>query len=272
MSIPVDRAGSPFDHAPKLRLILRLGAMLVLGVVGMRTAGAEPQAAAPPTVAPDEVDPEARRFTTEGMSEFNSGHFAEAIEAFKAAYQRTPAPALLYNLAQAYRMQRTCALALETYRRYLDSNPAGKLRELTEKHISEMQACVLAQKPPAASAPAVPPPPLPSVPAPQDPGLLVRAPAVAPAVAPSRRIRPRTLATIGAGLAAGGLLAAGGYFTWQAHQASNDVTQVFRDRQAWDGAAMKSQEQGIAAQRRAWGFGVTGLVMAGVAALLGYGR
>ncbi|MEA2698661.1 MAG: hypothetical protein QOI66_2932 [Myxococcales bacterium] len=259
---------------------LRLAIWLVIGVLGMPAARAEPPAAAPPprSGAADEVDPEARRWTVEGLREFNAGHFAEAIDAFKAAYQRTPAPALLYNLAQAYRMQKNCPLALESYRRYLETNPAGKLRALTEERISEMQACVLAQRAlpssPSPSPPAPAPPPMPRMPAPEGgDGITARlAPVAPPGPAAPPRLRPRTLAAIGAGLAAGGLLAAGGYFAWQSHQASNDVTQVFHDGQSWNGAAMISEEQGMTDQRRAWGLGVAGLVMAGVAAFLGYRR
>ncbi|HXI59965.1 MAG TPA: hypothetical protein VNO55_28050 [Polyangia bacterium] len=245
---------------------LRLAAWSVMGLLVLRAA----HAAAPP--AGDEVDPEARRWTEEGLRAFNAGQFTEAIEAFKAAYGRTPAPALLYNLAQAYRLQQNCPLALESYGRYLETNPAGKLRALTEERITEMQACLQARNPLPSSL---------SAPAPGDgngitPGLAPDAPP-APATSPAPAValqgaRPAKLAAIGAGLAAGGLLAACGYFAWQSHQASNEVTQVFRDGQSWNDAARNSEARGITDQRWAWGLGVASLVMAGVAAWLGFRR
>jgi tetratricopeptide (TPR) repeat protein len=248
---------------------LRLAGWLVMGVLAMRTA----HAASP---AGDEVDPEARRWTEEGLRQFNAGHFTAAIDAFQAAYRRTPAPALLYNLAQAYRLQKNCPLALESYGRYLETNPAGKLRALTEERITEMRACVLERNPLPLSLSAPAPAPAPGdgngitaglAPAPSP------APAASPApVAAQQRVRPRKLAAIGAGLAAGGLLAACGYFAWQSHQASNEVTQVFRDGQSWNDAARGSEERGMADQRRALGLGVVGLVVAGVAAWLGLRR
>ncbi len=243
---------------------IRLATLLVFGVVWNRTAAADPE---PPAAA--DVDPEARRLSAEGTRQFGAGHYAEAIAAFKAAYDRTPAPTLLYNIAQAYRMQNACAEALDAYRRYLATDPAGKLREMAHELIGEMQACAEKQ--------AQAPPPLPRTPAPTPApapgaGAPITIPLPPPPAPAPRHGRAQTVATIATGVAAGGLLATGGYFAWQAHQASNSVTSVFDNHQAWSGTAMIDESRGITDQRRAWGFGAAGLVMAGVATLLGLWR
>lgn len=269
---------------------MTIAALLMLGAAPIRAARAEHDAPAAgvmpaPTPAPaapapgaEDVDPEARRLSAEGKRAFDAGRYAEAIAAFKTAYQRTPAPGLLYNMAQAYRMQENCALALETYRRFLDTNPAGALRQMAEERVAEMHACVVAQAAAVAPAPApVPVPPTGSPAAttpntPPSPDLAGRMPPPAPSAPPRARIRPRTVAAIAAGAIAAGLLAAGGYYAWQARAASDDVTQLFAGHQAWNGAAMLDEQRGVAAEQRAWGFGAAGLVLAGVTALLSYRR
>ena len=51
-----------------------------------------------------------------GIQLYRAGRFAAAVEEFKAAYERTRAPALLFNLGQCYRQLGDRASAVASYR------------------------------------------------------------------------------------------------------------------------------------------------------------
>src|SRR5438034_7742739 len=91
--------------------------------------------------AAEDTDLEARRLLEEGLKRFNAHQYPGAIERFEAAYRRSPAPGLLYNLAQAHRLNGDCGEALDFYRRYLATTPTGKNRERAQARIEEMDAC-----------------------------------------------------------------------------------------------------------------------------------
>jgi hypothetical protein len=100
----------------------------------------------------------ARALSTRGLEEFKSGRFAEAIVAFEASYAIVPAPALIYDSAQAHRLLGHCQEALAGYRRYLSEAPAAKNRAAVEARIAEMRQCASAGDAPS---PAPSPPPAP---------------------------------------------------------------------------------------------------------------
>jgi hypothetical protein len=86
-------------------------------------------------------DPEARQLYEQGQRSFDAGDYADAITKFRASYQRSGAPGLLYNLAQAHRLKGDCVQALALYRRFLATSPTGKSRERAEARIAEIQPC-----------------------------------------------------------------------------------------------------------------------------------
>ncbi|NUP05394.1 MAG: tetratricopeptide repeat protein [Polyangiaceae bacterium] len=100
---------------------------------------------------------EARALHQRGATAYDLGNFDEAIAAFRAAYELSPAPGLLFNLAQAYRGKgkEGCADALRTYKAYLRAAPDASNRDVASEQISEMDRCVKAQ----AEANAAPPAP-----------------------------------------------------------------------------------------------------------------
>jgi tetratricopeptide (TPR) repeat protein len=108
---------------------------------------------------------EARAIYERGLQHYNKGDLDEAIGDFREALARTQAPKLLFNLAQAYRLKKEWALALEHYEIYLRKLPDAKNREDVLTRIGEMRMRM------AASAPAKPPeptpPPEPSPPEPE---------------------------------------------------------------------------------------------------------
>ena len=78
--------------------------------------------------------PEKARFLADrGRQLQRDGKFAEALEAYKAAYVLAPSPGLLFNLAQAYRLNGDCDDAAWMYRRFLDTDPRDDLRSARQR-------------------------------------------------------------------------------------------------------------------------------------------
>lgn len=95
------------------------------------------------TVAASEPIPEkARVLAQQGRASHDKGDYASAIAAFKEAYVIAPSPALLFNLAQAYRLQGNCEDAALMYRRYIGTNPAPDGRALAEEHLATVDRCI----------------------------------------------------------------------------------------------------------------------------------
>src|SRR5688572_11504167 len=100
--------------------------------------------AAPAARADDEfpIPVKARDLAAKGRTAHDQGDYTRAIAAFKEAYVMAPAPALLFNLAQAYRLQGNCDDAALMYRRYISSRPAPEGRALAEEHLQTMERCL----------------------------------------------------------------------------------------------------------------------------------
>jgi hypothetical protein len=83
----------------------------------------------------------ARALSNQGLADFKSGHYVEAIDAFLASYALVPVPALIFDIAQASRLRGDCDKALQYYERYLHEAPDARNRVIVEAHIGEMRAC-----------------------------------------------------------------------------------------------------------------------------------
>jgi hypothetical protein len=120
-----------------------IAALALAATCSATPRGASAQAAQEGDTAPNSEAPEAaaRRLYAEGLELFKLRRFHDAIEKFTAAYQLTQAPGFLYNLAQAHRLKGNCVEALEAYRKFLTTNPAGKVRELAEARVRELEPC-----------------------------------------------------------------------------------------------------------------------------------
>src|SRR6516162_8738898 len=104
----------------------------------------------------------AKAYFEKGASEYNLGHFAEAIVQFEKAYEIDPAPILLFNIGQCHRQTGNKERAAFFYRRYLEQNPKAENRAEVESRIAELDRSLkeekdLQQRPPTALAPAAPP-------------------------------------------------------------------------------------------------------------------
>jgi tetratricopeptide (TPR) repeat protein len=214
--------------------------------------------AAPAAARADEaassVPAKARALADKGRAAHDAGDYNGAIVAFTQAYAMAPAPALLFNLAQAYRLQGNCDDAALMYRRYLDTNPSPEARALAEGHLATVERCMhkIALGIPIAT-PAV---------ATTSPGGMTRGHALTATArvdGPSRKAELEK--DIGIGLAIGGTasLAVAGYFALRAHNAADDVADAYKKGGKWKDI-QPIDERGKTASSRAWGFGIGGAI------------
>jgi hypothetical protein len=110
---------------------------------------------------------------------YDVGKYNEAIEEYQKAYEIGGDPPMLYNIAQAYRLNDQPTEALRFYRRYLQRAPNARNREDVERKIAELEKSVEDRRKAAA---AVTPPPAPATP--PAPAPVVVAPTPAPPPAP----------------------------------------------------------------------------------------
>jgi tetratricopeptide (TPR) repeat protein len=197
------------------------------------------------------VPAKARTLAERGRAYHDAGDYAAAINAFTQAYVMAPSPALLFNLAQAYRLQGDCDDAALMYRRYLATNPSSEERTLAESHLANVERCIhkLALHIPVEVAPGRP-----AVSAPADP-------LAAAKTAPARSRRAEITRDIGAGLMVGGgvALAVAGYYTVRAHDAATEVASAYAMGAPWRDIA-PIDERGRSAASAARLFGAGGAV------------
>lgn len=100
----------------------------------------------------------AKRLFNQGQIHYSLGEYDQAISQFRAAYQLSFAPGLLFNIAQAYRLKGDCRQALEIYKHFLRLAPDAPTHVEAESQVSSLeQRCRGAEAAPV-PAPASPPP------------------------------------------------------------------------------------------------------------------
>ncbi len=242
--------------------------MTLLSVLWLLSAG---QVVTPPAMDEAERQRQAKVLLDEALKRYGAAQYESAIESFKAAYALAPAPGLLFNIAQAYRLwgKGHCLDAQRTYRTYLQASPEAPNREKVETQLKGLERCARDEehapapateppKPPAelpkpAPEPAKPPPPEPvSPPAasePASPEPHVTAPPSATAPPPQVELRPSRPArwpalVLGfAGIAALGV--GGGFYGWSGQEYAGFQTQCAGgqcDPKVWEPARTHEQE------------------------------
>jgi tetratricopeptide (TPR) repeat protein len=165
------------------------------------------------------VPAKARALAERGRAAHDAGDYAGAITAFTQAYVIAPSPALLFNLAQAYRLQGKCDDAELMYQRYLATDPSPEGRSLAEAHLASMERCLhkIALHVSADDATARI-----AVPAPPAASITSDAP-------PVSAHRAEIEKSVGVGLTIGGTaaLAAALYYAVQAQDAADDVSAMY---------------------------------------------
>jgi hypothetical protein len=144
---------------------------------------------------------QARVHFDRGRAFFEVSEYRNAIAEFKAAHIEKPDPAFLYNIAECHRRLGEGAEALQFYRRFLATAPAGdKTRPIVEQRIAELKASGEEGKAPPGDSPpgggdslALRAPP----PQPNPDAVLVQTPGSSPAEAPPLYTRPWFLVTVG---------------------------------------------------------------------------
>lgn len=99
------------------------------------------------------ADDEFRKHYEEGLAAYELGEFVRAAEAYKAAHRIRRDPALLYNIAQAYRLGNDLEKAVFFYRSYLRAVPNAANRKEIEERIKALEAQSQIQKAVAAQPP-----------------------------------------------------------------------------------------------------------------------
>ena len=121
----------------------------------------------------DDRSARAKLLYRDGMAHFQLDEWDSAIERWEEGFRLVPAPELLYNLAQAYRMSKRPEKALAFYQKFLRASPTAPNRAEVERHISrltnqlEQQRLAEGSQPdPLPRAPQLEHPPEPASPAP----------------------------------------------------------------------------------------------------------
>lgn len=122
---------------------MRLCALLAVAVALPARAAPPPSTPAPPPAAAPapsttSTDP-AREHYERGLAKYNLADFDTAIKEFKASYELSKAPRLLFNIAQAYRLKKDYESALYFYQTYLRAEPNPPNRDDVDAKIDEMK-------------------------------------------------------------------------------------------------------------------------------------
>lgn len=196
---------------------MRRGSLALCAAVALAWHAA-PAAAQP--AASDADLARAKDLYDEGSREYAAAHYDRAIELFLGAYGLSGHPAILFNVAQAYRLQGpgSCDQALSYYRRALAEEPDAANRAEIEERIGEMERCV-AQQP---AVRATPPAPVRSIAAPASSSGRAM-PAPAPGVAGDRDDAGRPVGPIVTVAIGGAAALTGVLIYWQARAKYDEV-------------------------------------------------
>jgi tetratricopeptide (TPR) repeat protein len=121
---------------PARRTIVALVVILALAVSVRWARAAEATA--------DTTDPRAIELSREGMDLYRQRDYAGAITRFRASYELSHAPLLLFDLGQAYRLSGDCASAAAAYREYLAVAPDAPQRQKIDGWLAGMSDCLTA--------------------------------------------------------------------------------------------------------------------------------
>jgi tetratricopeptide (TPR) repeat protein len=217
---------------------------------------------------------EAREHFRKGSKAFDLGHYADAIKEYEAAYDIKEDPALLFNIAQAYRLEGDNQNAIRVYKSFLHHLPNARNRPEVERRIEELQKAIdqegrAKEGPPDGTLPpaaepqrAVTPPPNAETPAAAP---IVAAPAPAEHPGRSKKIAGIFLAAVGvAGIAAGGAFAA------MAVKAGDDLTALNQNMGTFDSSKQSAGKTDQIAEGVAFGIGAVALAAGVTLYVLGH--
>lgn len=127
--------------------------MIALGLALLVLASA---GAAAPARRPSGKDlAAAKACFQQGRAYYEAGAWADAIREYERAYALAPLPELLFNIAQAYRMQGDKPRAIAAYERYLSVVTEGAIAEEARAHIAALRLKIQVEEAEAARRKAV---------------------------------------------------------------------------------------------------------------------
>jgi tetratricopeptide (TPR) repeat protein len=89
---------------------------------------------------------EARQHNAKAKVHYDLGEFKEAAEEYIIVYRLRPIPALLFNVAQAYRQAGLYEKARQFYKSYLRESPEAKNKATIEQAIKDMDDLLASEK------------------------------------------------------------------------------------------------------------------------------
>jgi tetratricopeptide (TPR) repeat protein len=114
---------------------------------------------APARAVDDSERAEAVRAFQQANTHYDLGEYQEAIPFFRRAYEISRESALIFNIAQAYRLAGDCHRALESYGQFLRVTADAGLRSAAEAHSKNLRQSCGSAPPAEALAATVQPPP-----------------------------------------------------------------------------------------------------------------
>lgn len=116
-----------------IRLLLRMILFGLLACSSTRnTVRAQP-------ASPAAQRAQAKQHVDAGIAALQSGDYDAAIAQYHKAYELVPHPAVLFDIAQAYRLSGRLQLALGFYRRYLADAPDGEQAPIVRAFIAQLE-------------------------------------------------------------------------------------------------------------------------------------
>src|SRR5439155_26145528 len=76
---------------------------------------------------------------SQGRAFQDAGAYDDAIREYQAAYQLTPLPLLLFNIAQSYRLKGDKRAAIEWYDKYLAADPEGPAGDEARDQVANLK-------------------------------------------------------------------------------------------------------------------------------------
>lgn len=197
--------------------------------------------------------PDVSALEASGNKHFELAEYDAAISDFKEAFRVSDEPGFLYNIAQAYRLERNCRESAIFYKNYLRRVPNAPNAAKVRERITEMEKCAETQ--PVAPATPVQTTPTTTAQTPPPAGLEAKdEPEPAPAPNPRAWMKWAGIASLGVGAISGGLAIK---FALDGKAADDDLAKLCAT--SCSGAQAKQvEDDGKAANRNA--------VIAGVAA------
>lgn len=114
-----------------------------------------PSHAQPAPASPrEDTKQRARLFYEAAEAYYQAKEYSEALRGYQSAYELTRAPALLFNMAQCYRLLDQKREALAAYREFLVLSPDTRYRAEIEERIATLERELAPPPPPSLAAPA----------------------------------------------------------------------------------------------------------------------